>query len=76
MVETKRKLLNYLKCMFRTITVTKIDRVTRIIVNSKYFPIRGTTKLVGGMSSASKRKNTVKESKMLTHLKYSSEKIF
>lgn len=54
--------------MLSTMTVTKIDNVTRIMVNNKYLPIKGTTKLVGGISSANKRKNTVNDSNMLTHL--------
>ena len=55
------------KCTFKTITVTKIDKVTKIMVNSKYFPIRGTTKDVGGISSANSKKKTVNESNILTH---------
>ena len=38
--------------------------VSKIMVNNTNFPSRGTTSDVGGMISASKRKNTVSESKM------------
>lgn len=55
--------------MFRTMTVTRIDRVTNIIVKRRYFPMRGTTSDVGGISSARSKKNTVNESNILTHLK-------
>jgi len=44
-----------------------MDKVTRIIVNSRYFPRRGTAKDVGGMISARSRKNTVRESRMDIH---------
>ena len=54
------------KCTFNTITVTRMERVTRIIVNRRYLPIRGTTSDVGGISSANSKKNTVNESKILT----------
>jgi hypothetical protein len=39
-------------------------KVSRIMVNSTNFPSRGTTSEVGGMISASRRKNTVSDSKM------------
>jgi hypothetical protein len=39
-------------------------KVSRIIVKSTNFPRRGTTREVGGMISANRRKNTVSESKM------------
>lgn len=42
--------------------VTQTENVTRIIVNNRYFPRRGTAKDVGGMISANKRKNTPNES--------------
>ena len=38
--------------------------VSRIMVKSTNFPRRGTTREVGGMISASSRKNTVKDSRM------------
>jgi hypothetical protein len=41
-----------------------MDKVTRTIVKSKYFPRRGTAKEVGGMISANSRKNTVRERRM------------
>ena len=40
-------------------------KVSRIIVKRTNFPRRGTTREVGGIISASSRKNTVRESKML-----------
>ena len=39
--------------------------VSNIIVNRTNFPNKGTTRDVGGMISASKRKNTVRERRML-----------
>ena len=48
-------------------TVTRMDSVTRIMVNKRYLPINGTTSEVGGMSSASSKKKTVSERRMLTH---------
>ena len=38
--------------------------VSRIIVKSTNFPSRGTTREVGGIISASSRKNTVSDSRM------------
>ena len=38
--------------------------VSRIIVNNTNFPKRGTTNDVGGMISANKRKNTVRDSRI------------
>ena len=38
--------------------------VSRIIVNKTNFPKSGTTNDVGGMISASKRKNTVRDSRI------------
>ncbi len=52
------------KLTLRTPMVTTTEKVTNIIVKSKYFPRRGTAKEVGGMISARSRKNTVNESKM------------
>ena len=40
-------------------------KVSRIMVKRTNFPKRGTTREVGGMISARRRKNTVRESKML-----------
>ena len=54
-----------LKWMLRTTTVTQILKVSRIMVNRTNLPSRGTTKEVGGMISASRRKNTVRERRML-----------
>ena len=39
--------------------------MSRIIVKSTSFPSKGTTREVGGMISASSRKNTVRERRML-----------
>jgi hypothetical protein len=39
--------------------------VSNIIVNKTNFPSKGTTSDVGGIISASSRKNTVNESRML-----------
>ena len=39
-------------------------KVSRIIVKSTNFPSSGTTSEVGGMISASSRKNTVNDSRM------------
>ena len=41
--------------------MTIIDNETNIIVNNKYFPSRGTAKDVGGIISASSKKNTVND---------------
>lgn len=38
----------------KVITVTMTDKVTRTIVNSKYFPINGITNEVGGVISTVK----------------------
>ena len=54
-----------LKWMLRTTTVTQMLKVSRIMVNRTNLPSRGTTKEVGGMISASSRKNTVRERRML-----------
>ncbi len=47
--------------------MTEIDNVTRIIVKRRYFPRSGTARDVGGIISANKRKNTVRESRMEIH---------
>lgn len=54
----------YLKWTLRTHTVTQMDSVTSIMVNSRYLPSNGTASEVGGIISASRRKNTVNESKI------------
>ena len=56
--------VTYLKCTFNTPTVTHIDRVTKIIVNRRYFPNNGTAKDVGGIISASSKKNTVSDKRI------------
>ena len=40
-------------------------KVSKIIVNKTNFPSKGTTSDVGGMISASRRKNTVNDKRML-----------
>ena len=47
--------------MFSTPTVITIENVTRSIVKRRYFPSNGTAREVGGMISARRRKNTVRE---------------
>lgn len=42
--------------------VITTESVTKIMVNSRYLPSKGTVKLVGGMISARRRKNTTNES--------------
>ena len=54
-------------CIFNTITVIIIDSVTNIIVNNKYFPMRGITRDVGGIKSANSKKNTVSEIRIEIH---------
>jgi hypothetical protein len=44
-----------------------MDRETNIIVKSRYFPSKGTASEVGGIISASSKKNTVKDSRMEIH---------
>lgn len=44
-----------------------IETVTRIMVNSRYFPSRGTANEVGGIISASRRKNTVSDTRIEIH---------
>ena len=51
--------------------------VSRIIVNKTNFPSRGTTNDVGGMISANKRKNTVRDSRIdIERLTYKENKVF
>ena len=56
--------LSYLKCTLRTPTVTHIESVTKIMVNKRYLPSNGTARDVGGMISASSKKNTVRDKRM------------
>ena len=44
-----------------------MDKETSIMVKSRYFPSKGTAKEVGGIISASSKKNTVNDSKMEIH---------
>ena len=56
--------ITHRKCTLRTHTVIHIDRVTRIIVNNKYFPSKGIAREVGGMISAKSKKNTVSDKRI------------
>ena len=47
--------------MLRTPTVTQMESVISIMVKRRYLPKSGTAKEVGGMISASRRKNTVND---------------
>lgn len=53
--------------MFSTQTVVHTDNDTKIIVNSKYLPNKGMANEVGGMISASNKKNTVNDTKIEMH---------
>ncbi len=66
-----------LKCISSLrIVIISYLKVSRIIVNRTNFPSKGTTRDVGGIISASNRKNTVNESKMLIErLTYNKEKV-
>jgi len=55
------------KWTFNTTTVTMIDSDTSTMVKSRYLPMSGTTRDVGGIMSASSRKNTVSESRIDIH---------
>ena len=45
----------------------KMEKVTRSMVKRRYLPRRGTAREVGGMISASSRKNTVSDSRIDMH---------
>lgn len=51
----------YLYQTFSTQTVVQTESDTRIIVKSRYLPSSGTASDVGGMISASSKKNTVND---------------
>ena len=55
------------KCTFKTPTVTHIERVTNVIVNSKYLPSKGIARDVGGIISANSKKNTVRDTRIELH---------
>lgn len=55
------------KCTFKTQTVIQMDKVTKIMVNNKYFPSKGIASDVGGIISAKSKKNTVNERRMEEH---------
>lgn len=50
-------------CVLITMTVMMIEAMTKIIVNSMYFPMRGTALEVEGMSSTITSKNTVRDNR-------------
>ena len=51
----------------RTPTVTKIDKVMSPMLKRRYLLSKGTARDVGGMISASRRKNTVRERRTEIH---------
>jgi hypothetical protein len=59
------KRTNYLKMSRIMAKKTNYLKVSRIMVKRTNLPRRGTTREVGGMISASRRKNTVRERRML-----------
>jgi len=61
---TKSKIKG-LKCIICLILKISHLKVSNIIVNKTNFPRRGTTRDVGGMISARRRKKTVRESNIL-----------
>lgn len=61
---TSKLIVSYLKCTFKTQTVVQTDSDTKIIVKRRYFPSSGTANDVGGMISASSRKNTVNDTRI------------
>lgn len=61
---TSTFIVSYLKCTFKTQTVVQTDSDTKIIVKRRYFPSSGTAKEVGGIISASSRKNTVNDTRI------------
>ena len=56
---------NHLAVVERRRASTKYLNVSKIIVKSTNFPSKGTTREVGGIISARRRKNTVNERRML-----------
>lgn len=61
------KLESHLKWTLSTHTVTHMESVTRIMVNNRYLPSKGTAREVGGIISANSKKNTVRERRIDTH---------
>ena len=53
--------------MLRTPTVMKMEKVTSNMVKSRYLPSKGTASDVGGMISASSKKNTVSDRRIEIH---------
>ena len=53
--------------MFKIQTVVQTDSDTSIIVNRRYFPSRGMANEVGGIISASNKKNTVSDTRIEIH---------
>lgn len=64
---TTTQTIAYLKWTFNTQTVVQTDSDTKIIVKRRYFPSRGTARDVGGMISASNKKNTVNDTRIEMH---------
>ena len=56
-----------LKWILRTPTVTKIDKVISNMLKRRYLLSKGTARDVGGMISASSRKNTVRDRRTEIH---------
>lgn len=56
--------ITYLYQTFSTQTVVQTESDTRIIVKSRYLPRSGTASEVGGMISASSKKNTVSDTRI------------
>jgi len=54
-------------CTLSTKTVMMIDKVTNIMVKSRYSPIRGMTREVEGMISVMSSRNTVRDSSTEMH---------
>lgn len=63
-LEALQNLFSYLKCTFKTQTVVQTDSDTSIMVNSRYLPSNGIANEVGGIISASSKKNTVNDTRI------------
>ena len=61
------------KWMFSTNTVMIIEHVTRTIVNSRYFPMRGVASEVGGFISATSRRKMFNELRIVIPIVIFSE---
>ena len=58
-------IMNKKICFLHDKTYSFYLKVSKIIVKSTNFPSKGTTREVGGIISASNKKNTVNERRML-----------